>query len=194
MRFRPLESDVFANDDARDAVKEHCAAAHGARRKRGIQRALPVNGSPEPAGVFQAVHFRMMNDAAALHPLVVAASNDSALANQHRTDGNAALRQAFPGLGDRGLEEGIHADQIAATMASPISRVPSLRTLSSAALKMSPVRQPAAMAFPTASSNAQASSSSPKLWRNINAAERIWAMGLARFLPAISGAVPPAGS
>ena len=33
-----------------------------------------------------------------------------------------------------------------------------------------------------------------KLWSNMRAAERICAIGLARPLPAMSGAVPPAGS
>jgi hypothetical protein len=59
---------------------------------------------------------------------------------------------------------------------------------------MSPVRLPALMALLTAASMAAAASFKPKLCRSINALERICAIGFARFFPAMSGAVPPAGS
>ena len=58
---------------------------------------------------------------------------------------------------------------------------------------ISPVRVPSVTVFLMAVSIRVATVSSPKLKRSIRAAERIWADGLAIPLPAISGAVPPAG-
>lgn len=49
----------------------------------------------------------MMNDAAALHALIVSATDNLAVANQNRANRDAALRQASPGFGNRALEEGI---------------------------------------------------------------------------------------
>ena len=58
----------------------------------------------------------------------------------------------------------------------------------------SPVMTPDFRTFATAASMQAAASDSPREWRSIMAAERIWAIGLAMPLPAMSGAEPPAGS
>jgi hypothetical protein len=50
-----------------------------------------------------------MNHAAVLHALVVAAPDDFSIEHQHRADGNAAFRQTFSGLVNRGLKKHIHA-------------------------------------------------------------------------------------
>ena len=51
----------------------------------------------------------MMNHAAAVDALVVAATDDFPVANQNRADGNAAFGQTFPGFLNRGLEKNVHA-------------------------------------------------------------------------------------
>ena len=69
-----------------------------------------------------------------------------------------------------------------------------LSPLKEAIRALGTLESPALMASATAVSIATAASTRPKLWRSIKAAERIWAMGFAMFFPAMSGAVPPAGS
>ena len=59
---------------------------------------------------------------------------------------------------------------------------------------MSPVRAPPVTAARTAASMRAAIFYRPKLKRSMRATERICAQGLAMPLPAMSGAVPPAGS
>ena len=75
-------------------------------------------------------------------------------------------------------------------MASPISMVP----IDLPPQAMSLDRIPSAIVFLMAYSMADASSSIPKLYLSISAALRTCAHGLAKFFPAMSGAVPPAGS
>src|SRR5260221_14031118 len=71
-----LEGDVLADDDVGDFIKNCGATAHRARRKRGVKRALLIDGGLETARIFQAIHFGMMNDASVLDTLVVAAPDD----------------------------------------------------------------------------------------------------------------------
>src|SRR5262245_4922442 len=104
-----LEGYVFADDDARDFVKERRAAAHGTGGKGGVEGAALVNRGFSATGVFQAVHFRVMNCAAFLDSLVVAAADDFAVAHEHGTDWDAASRQAFLCLFNRCFEKWIHA-------------------------------------------------------------------------------------
>jgi hypothetical protein len=59
----------------------------------------------ETSGVFEAIHFRMMNHAAVLHALIVAAPDDFTIAHEHGADGDAARRQAFFRLVNRGFEK-----------------------------------------------------------------------------------------
>src|SRR5882724_4022286 len=68
----PFESGVLANDDVGDLIEEGGTAAHRAGRKRGVKRALLIDGGLETARIFQAIHFRVMNDTALLDALVVA--------------------------------------------------------------------------------------------------------------------------
>ena len=75
-------------------------------------------------------------------------------------------------------------------MMSPISSV-----LTAAVPRAkSPVRTPSSNARLMAFSIAVAASPASRLYRSSRARERICAIGLAMFLPAISGAEPPAGS
>src|ERR1700722_3534553 len=104
----------------------------------------------------------MMDDAALLDALVVTASDDFVGANQHGADGDATGGEALFGLINGGLEERVGGHK-AATMASPISMVPTLRARGSEELKISPVRWPAAMARATAFSMAMAASLRLKL-------------------------------
>ena len=46
-----------------------------------------------------------MNDAAALHPLVVSAADDLALADKHGADRNAALAETDPGFLKRNVQK-----------------------------------------------------------------------------------------
>ena len=55
----------------------------------------------------------MMNDAAALHALIVSAANDLAVANQDRANRDATLAQSDPRFVYRALEEVIDAASVA---------------------------------------------------------------------------------
>jgi hypothetical protein len=68
-----------------------------------------VNGSGEAAGVFEAIHLGVMNHAAVLDALVVAASDDFSLAHEDGADGYSARREAFPGFRNSRFEKCIHA-------------------------------------------------------------------------------------
>src|ERR1043166_7382623 len=107
--FRAFERDIFTDDDARDLVEQSSAAAHRTRRQSRIKRATAVGGCLLPACVFEAIHLGVMNDAAVLDTLIVAAPKDLAIAHEHRTDGYAARRQSFSRLLDRRFEKRIHA-------------------------------------------------------------------------------------
>src|SRR5690242_21384328 len=78
------------------------------------------------------------------------------------------------------------AAQIAAAMASPIWLVDTFLQAVSEASWMSPVRLPAAMAWAIAVRIASRGALNLKLKSSIIAAERIWAMGFAELVPAIS--------
>jgi len=107
--LRTLKRFVFPDDKARDFVEQNCAAAHRTGRKRRIQNTALINRRLEPPGVFEAVHFRVVYHAAALHPLVMAAPDDFAVEHEHRTDGDAAFGQAGSGFFNRRLKKNIHA-------------------------------------------------------------------------------------
>src|ERR1039458_7192062 len=74
--------------------------------------------------------------------------------------------------------------------ASDMARVPTQAPPN----EISAVRAPPVTALLTAASIREAASSRPKLYRSMRAVERICAQGFATPLPAMSGAVPPAGS
>jgi len=100
-----LESDIFPDDDVGDFVKKSRAAAHGAGRESGIKDALGVNAGGQAAGVFQAIHLGMVDDAAVLDPLVVAAPDDLPPMDEHGADGYATGGKALAGFLDCGAEE-----------------------------------------------------------------------------------------
>lgn len=106
--LRALEGLVFTHNDVRDFIEQRGAAAHGAWRERGIQSASLINGRLLAARVFEAVHLGVVDDAALLDALVVAASDDFAVAHEHGTDGDAASGEALFRLVNGGLQEGVH--------------------------------------------------------------------------------------
>ena len=61
------------------------------------------------SGVFEAVHFAVMNDAAFLDALVMAASDYFAVKDQDGADGDAAFGEALPCFVDGGLKERVHS-------------------------------------------------------------------------------------
>ena len=81
--FGALEGYVFANDDTGDFVEEGGAAAHGTGGKGGVEGAALINGSVLAAGILEAVHLGMMDNAAMLDALVVAAADDLPVADKH---------------------------------------------------------------------------------------------------------------
>ena len=104
-----LESDVFTDDNARDFIEQGRAAAHGTGGKRGIKGAPLINGGFQATGIFQAVHFRMMDDAGVLHALIVSASDDLAIEDEHGADGDATGGETFFGFFESGFKKCIHA-------------------------------------------------------------------------------------
>src|ERR1043165_6146045 len=100
--LRAFECDVFADDHPRDSVKQDRATAHRTRAECRVNRAATIDRGRLAAGVFQAIHFGVVNDAAALHALVVTAPNDLAVEHEHRADGNAAFREALASFVDGG--------------------------------------------------------------------------------------------
>ena len=58
--------------------------------------------------VFETIHFRVMNDAAFLHSLIMSATYDFSVMHQHRTNRNAARRQAFFSFLNRRLHKWVH--------------------------------------------------------------------------------------
>ena len=107
--FRAQERGVLADHNARNSVEQNRAGAHRAGRQCGVERAPPVNVGALPSGVFETIHFAVVNDAAALDPLVVPAPDDFPVQYQHRADGNSACGQTLFGFVNRGLEKYIHA-------------------------------------------------------------------------------------
>src|SRR5262247_4647283 len=107
--FLAEEGPVLADDDARNAVEENRAAAHGAGRECRVDRALAIDLRRAPAGVLERVHLAVEHDAPALHPPIVPAPEDASAMDEYRTDGNPALGQAALGLLDRRSEELVHS-------------------------------------------------------------------------------------
>src|SRR5262249_43597889 len=106
--FLAEEGPVLADDDARNAVEENRAAAHGAGRECRVDRALTIDLRGAPAGVLERVHLAVEHDAAALHPPIVPAPEDAPAMDEHGADGNPALGQAALGLLDCGSKELVH--------------------------------------------------------------------------------------
>src|SRR4051812_28074775 len=88
--FRAFEGDILADDDTRDFIEQRGATAHRAGRESGVQNTAAINRGFATAGIFEAVHFSVMNDAALLDALVVSATDDLALEDQDRANGYAA--------------------------------------------------------------------------------------------------------
>ncbi len=67
-----------------------------------------VNCRFQAARIFQAIHLRMMNHAAVLDALIVAAADDLSIAYEHRTDRNPTGCPAFLCFFDCCREKRIH--------------------------------------------------------------------------------------
>lgn len=112
--FRAAIGGVLPHDDVPNSVEDNRTAAHWAWRKRRINLAALVSRRAQPARVLQAIHLRMMNDAAFLHALVASCANDFAVTQKHGTYGDPALRKTVARLDDRAfqiLADVIHAER-----------------------------------------------------------------------------------
>lgn len=105
--FGALEGGVFSYDDFGNSVKESGTAAHGAGGEGGVEGALAIDAGGLASRIFQAVHLGVMNNAAVLDSLVVAAPDDFTLVNEDGTDGDTAGGESFAGFINGGEEEGI---------------------------------------------------------------------------------------
>src|SRR5206468_8747258 len=85
--------------------------AHRTWREGRIKRAPAIERGILAAGVFEAIHFRVMNHTAVLDALVVAAADDASVADEDGADGNAARGEAFAGLLESGFEEWVWGHQ-----------------------------------------------------------------------------------
>lgn len=103
-----MEGDVFADDDFGDFVEERGARAHEAGGEGGVEGAAGVDIGGETAGIFEAIHFGVVDDAAVLDALVVAATDDGVVADENGANGDATGGEAFLGFFDGGLEEEVH--------------------------------------------------------------------------------------
>src|SRR5690606_41866231 len=73
-------------------------------RSRRVQYRAAIVLRAKPAGIFQAVHLRVQHGTATLHAAVVAAADDLAVDDQHRSDRDAALGKTGSGFFDRSEE------------------------------------------------------------------------------------------
>ena len=99
---------VLADHDPGNAVEQNGAAAHGAGRERGVERAAPIHRRRQPAGPLQGVHLRVQDHAARLLPAVVTPAEDAFCRDEDRADRDAAFLEALAGFVESGLHEGIH--------------------------------------------------------------------------------------
>jgi len=99
------ERGVFRNHDFRNFVEKRRSAAHGARRERGVKRAVAVNGGGLTSGVLKRTHLAMEQGVTFLYAHVVSTSDDFALMDDHGTDRNTALGESQPGFINRRLEK-----------------------------------------------------------------------------------------
>src|SRR6266403_1259253 len=102
------ERSVLTHHHARDAVQENRAAAHRARRERGVDGAVAIDAGGLATGVLERVHLAVENDAASLDPPIVATAEDPPVVHQHRADGDAALGRPALGLLDRSSQKCVH--------------------------------------------------------------------------------------
>jgi hypothetical protein len=65
------------------------------------------------ARIFEAIHLRVMNHAAALNPLIMAAPDDLPVANKNRADRNAAFLETCACFLDCALEKWIDVEILA---------------------------------------------------------------------------------
>src|SRR6185437_7672493 len=86
---------------ATDAELDDGAGAHHAGAQRRVAGDVAVGLLP--AGILDRVHLAVQDRIALLHPPVMAAPDDLAIADQHRADRNAALPEPLLSLfiGDR---------------------------------------------------------------------------------------------
>jgi hypothetical protein len=107
------EGPVLADDHARNSVEEDGAAAHGAGRERGVERALTVDPRGLTAPVFQRVHLAVPDDAALLDPPVVTAPEDAPTMLDDGADRDSAPAQAELRFLDGDAQELVHGPKLA---------------------------------------------------------------------------------
>src|SRR5438270_5019689 len=95
---------VLANDDARDFVEHHGAAAHRTGREGGVDAAVLIDASGQAAGIAQAVHLSVIDGTAGLHAAVMTSADDLAVVHQDGSDRDAAFGQTFSSLLDGRLK------------------------------------------------------------------------------------------
>ena len=81
-------------------------------RERRIERAAAVNGGLLPAGIFQTIHFGMMNDTALLDSLIVASPDDLPGMHDDRADRNPTFLKSFFRLFTSGFHEFVHGPHL----------------------------------------------------------------------------------
>src|SRR5688500_7025310 len=112
IRLRAGKGRVFARDHARDAIKQHRAAAHVAWRQGRVQRRAPIVRRAQSPCVLQAVHLGVKHRTATLDTPVVSPGDYGSVDDEDRSDWNAAFREPEPSFVDRRVEEGIHAGRV----------------------------------------------------------------------------------
>ena len=101
--LKPLEVLGFCHDHAPDPELNDGAGAHHAGAERGVAGDVLVGLLA--AGILNGIHLAMQDRIALLHALVVAASDDFAVAHQHRADRDAAHGKPLLRLLIGGVEE-----------------------------------------------------------------------------------------
>src|ERR1044072_1792204 len=111
--LRALERHIFADDNARNFIKQDGSGAHRAGRESCLNLPATTNIRRLPSGIFQAVHLAVMNHAALLHALIVAAPDNLSVTNEHRADRNAAFAQTALRFVDRRAQKSVFAHALA---------------------------------------------------------------------------------
>src|SRR3989442_6393343 len=99
---------IFANHHTRNAVKENRTAAHRTWRERGVHDAVAIDAARLTTGILERVRLAVENDAALLHPPIVATAENLPVVNEDRADGDTSLGQPALRFLDRRSQEFLH--------------------------------------------------------------------------------------
>ena len=92
--FIAFESNIFANDDFRDAVEADGAAAYRAWGEGGIEGAFFIDRGGESSGVFEGVHFAVEDGALFLDSSIVSSPDDVSIVDDNTPNGDATFLQS----------------------------------------------------------------------------------------------------